>query len=101
MSRLQYPSFGDRLAASISTGAVPVFRRRRQWTLTAEGLEFVGEPREWEKVILNDDSLGVNDPLWLLALIATSIDVTDKGMDTVLGERRRRYRQLPASRLLD
>jgi hypothetical protein len=61
------------------------------WRLSAPGLEFVGEPGRWEQVVLNDDSLERGDPLWLLALIGASIDATDKGSDSVLGERCQRY----------
>jgi hypothetical protein len=64
-----------------------------QWTLTAPGLEFMGEPGEWEQVISDDEALVDHvDPLWLLQLIAGVVEAAEDGDEAVLGERCTRYR---------
>lgn len=58
-----------------------------QWTLTAPGLEFMGEPGEWEQVVSDDDALVDHvDPLWLLQLISGVVEASEDGHETVLGE---------------
>jgi len=64
-----------------------------QWTLTAPGLEFMGEPGEWEQVVSDDDALVDHiDPLWLLQLIAGVVEASEDGQEAVLGEPCKRYR---------
>jgi hypothetical protein len=64
-----------------------------QWTLTAPGLEFMGEPGEWEQVVSDDDTLVDHiDPLWLLQLIAGVVEASEDGHEAVLGEPCKRYR---------
>jgi hypothetical protein len=62
------------------------------WTLAAPGLEFVGEPGEWEKVVSENNILeGHIDPSWLLELVAAAVEAKDEGADRILGEACRRY----------
>jgi hypothetical protein len=57
------------------------------WTLTAPGLEFVGEPGEWERVVLEDETLvGYVDPMWLLELIAAAVEAIPEGAELVVAE---------------
>jgi hypothetical protein len=64
-----------------------------QWTLTAPGLEFMGEPGEWEQVVSDEDALVDHiDPLWLLQLIAGVVEASEDGDEAVLGEPCKRYR---------
>jgi hypothetical protein len=63
-----------------------------EWTLTAPGLEFMGEQGEWEQVVSEDDTLvGHVDPLWLLEVIAGVIEAREDDGESVLGEPCRRY----------
>ena len=62
------------------------------WTLAAPGLEFVGEPGEWERVVVEDSLLeGHVDPSWLLELVAAAVEAKDEGTEAVFGEACQRY----------
>jgi hypothetical protein len=64
-----------------------------QWTLTAPGLEFMGESGEWEQVVADGDArVDHIDPLWLLQLIAGVVEASEDGDEAVLGEPCKRYR---------
>ncbi len=46
------------------------------WTLQSPGQEFLGEPGEWELEVFEDDTIGSDDPFWLLEVIAAATDTT-------------------------
>jgi hypothetical protein len=55
--------------------------------LAAPGVEFVGEPGVWEKVVVADSMFeGHIDPIWLLELIAAAVEAQDEGPEAVFGE---------------
>lgn len=73
------------------------------WALTAPGLEFVGEPGEWERVISENEALnGEVEPLWLLQLISAAVEAEDKGNTQFVASRAvasARWRASPSLRL--
>lgn len=68
-----------------------LYRGGGAWVLTAPGWNFIGEPGEWEADALDDDTLGDDEPSWLLELIAAATTATDDGNETVRGIGCRRY----------
>ena len=68
-----------------------LYRGGGGWLLTAPGWDCIGEPGEWEADALDDDTLGDNEPSWLLELIAAATTATDAGSDMVRGTPCRRY----------
>ncbi len=69
-----------------------LYRGGGGWVLTAPGWDIIGEPGEWEADVLDDGTLGDNEPSWLLELIAAATKATDAGSETVLGTPCRHYR---------
>ena len=68
-----------------------LYRGGGGWVLTAPGWDCIGEPGEWEADALDDDTLGDNEPSWLLELIAAATTATDAASDLVRGTRCQRY----------
>lgn len=53
------------------------------WTLLTPGHEFTGEPGEWEEGPVDD--LSSNNPFWLLAVLAATVEAKPKSTEFVLG----------------
>jgi len=62
-----------------------------QWVLHTPGVEFMGAPGEWERVVAEDHAVQAHEPLWLLRMIAAATDARYEQPDPVLGVRCDRY----------
>lgn len=67
-----------------------VYNRGTFWKLCAPGRDFAGQPGAWEAG--EHDGILFDEPFWLLALIAATVDAVDDGSEWVRGEQCRRYR---------
>lgn len=59
--------------------------------LIAPGVTLFGGRGEWEAAHNDPDLLEENDPFWLLALIAATVDATDEGPQSIRGTQCERY----------
>jgi len=62
-----------------------------QWVLHTPGVEFMGGPGEWERVLADEHAVQAREPLWLLRVIAAATEATYEGPDSVLGVQCDRY----------
>jgi hypothetical protein len=62
-----------------------------EWMLLAPGLMLEGEPGAWYACRNDSDALAEDDPFWLLALIAATVEATDEGSQSIRGSRCERY----------
>jgi hypothetical protein len=62
-----------------------------EWMLLAAGLVLEGEPGAWYASGSDSDVLTDDDPFWLLALIAGTVEATDEGPQAISGSRCVRY----------
>jgi hypothetical protein len=61
------------------------------WMLLAPGLVLEGEPGAWYACGADSEVLSDDDPFWLLALIAATVEATDEGPQSISGSRCVRY----------
>jgi hypothetical protein len=64
------------------------------WSVLVPGVEYIGEPGQWEEVVLDSAMLEAHDPFWLLRLIGAVGEATEAGRERVLGKPCRRFATL-------
>jgi hypothetical protein len=62
-----------------------------EWMFLAPGLVLDGEPGAWYACGTDSDALTEDDPFWLLALIAATVEATDEGPQAISGSPCVRY----------